>query len=112
MSGLDLNIGSSVLKREAKSADKVKAHLQRSGWNKTGSLADGRISYFQKSGINITVVDGPMGTVVAPSGPIRGKLFGSGVGINTSSVLGMGKDTSSNKNKASKKRQSGSKTIL
>jgi len=100
-----------VFKREAKSIDEVSKKLQRDGWEKTGSLANGRVLYFQKSGIEITAAKGPMGTLIFPSGPIRGKLFGSGVGINTTSVLGMGAATDSQSNPKRSTVSNGSRTL-
>lgn len=87
----NLNIGSSVLKRESASFDEVMEKLRRDGWSKTGELAQGRVAYLESSGIAITVVDGPMGTLILPSGPIRGRLFSSGsVGIGQESTIGLG----------------------
>jgi len=102
MTGMNINFGLSVFKREAKPASEVEKKLSRDGWNKTGSVANGRVQYFEKSGINITTVSGPRGTVILPSGPIRGRLFGQGVGINMSSVIGAG-SKSDNQNKQSQK---------
>ena len=93
MPGLNLNIGTSVMKREAKDIDEVTSQLRRNGWEQTGSLGD-RVKYFENSRINITVIEGPMGTVILPSGPIRGRLFGdSGLMANQTSVVGLGADT-------------------
>lgn len=96
MPGLDLNIGSSVMKREAKPIDQVTNQLKRNGWTQTGSLGN-KIKYFENSRLSITVVDGPMGTLILPSGPIRGRLFGdSGLMVNQSSVIGAGAGSADN----------------
>lgn len=106
MAGLNLNFGSSVFKREAKSKMAVERHLQREGWEKTGDIGD-RISYFESSGINITVVDGPMGTVILPSGPVRGTIFGVDNKLfSESSVIGAGAD---NENKDERSQMTGSR---
>lgn len=94
MPGFNLNIGSSVLKRETKPYDEVLSQLRRNGWTQTGSLGDS-VRYFENSGFSITVVDGPMATLIMPSGPVRGRVFGnSGLMANQTSVLGMGSDSS------------------
>lgn len=89
---LNLNIGTSVFKRESKSIGDVESRLVSDGWEKTGSTAGGRIRYYEKSGINITALSGPAGTVIMPSGPVRGMIFGTedAVGINRTSVIGAG----------------------
>lgn len=87
----ELNIGSSVLKRESAPFDEVMEKLRRDGWSKTGELAQGRVVYVESSGISLTVVDGPMGTLIFPSGPVRGKLFSSdSVGVGLTSTIGLG----------------------
>lgn len=97
MPGLNLNFGSSVLKREAKSIDRVDDRLVSAGWNRTDSALGGRVRYYEKAGFNITAMSGPMGTVIVPSGPIRGTLFGAdqSVGVNQTSVIGAGQRNSS-----------------
>lgn len=93
MAGLNLNIGMSVMKRETKDIDEVTNQLKRSGWEQTGSLGD-RVKYFENSKMSITVIDGPMATLIVPSGPIRGRVFGdSGLMVNQTSVVGLGADT-------------------
>lgn len=97
MPGMNINIGSSVFKREAKSMDEVTNILKRNGWSQTGSLGS-RVKYFENSGLSVTVVDGPMGTLIIPSGPIRGRMFGnSGLMTNQTSVIGAGADSNSQK---------------
>lgn len=87
---MNLNLGSSVLKREVKDINEVINQLQRNGWSQTGSLGDS-VRYFENSGMNITVIDGPMATLIIPSGPIRGRVFGdSGLVANQTSVIGAG----------------------
>jgi len=99
MPGLNLNIGTSVFKREVKSMEKVTNQLKRNGWEQTGSLGE-RVKYFENSRFNVTVIDGPAATVVIPSGPIRGRLFGdSGLMANQTSVIGAGSDTGDNMTK-------------
>lgn len=86
----------------------VVKQLKRNGWEQTGSLGE-RVLYFENSRIGITVVDGPMGVLVMPSGPIRGRVFGdSGLQINQSTVLGAGSSSSDpekNRDKAAASRQ-------
>lgn len=88
----DINLGTSVLKREAKSIEDVAARLRRAGWEETGSVAGGRVRYFEEAGINITAVQGVFGTVIMPSGPVRGAIFGEdAVSLNRTSAIGAGK---------------------
>jgi len=90
MAGPNINIGTSVFKRENRSYTDVLDQFQTDGWNKTGTLGS-KATYLEKDGIGITVIDGPMATLVVPSGPIRGRLFGqSGLSIGKKSVLGTG----------------------
>lgn len=88
-----MNIGSSVLKREAKSMDKVTDQLKRNGWSKTGEIAD-HAEYYENSGMSITVIEGLTATLIIPSGPIRGRVFGnSGFQLDDTSVIGAGADS-------------------
>lgn len=88
MAGLNLNIGSSVVKREAKPKNEVVSQLTSEGWEITGEI--GPLTYLERSKINITVMKGALGTVIFPSGPIRGRLFGdSGFEFNQESVIGL-----------------------
>jgi len=99
MLGMDLNIGGSVMKREARPKDEVEKHLKQQGWKKEGDLGD-RISYFSNSGVGITLVEGPSGTMILPSGPLRGPMFGGVDFFSRTSVIGAGKNnTRSKKNK-------------
>ena len=95
MAGLNLNIGSSVVKREAKPIEEVADKFASDGWSQTGSLMGGNVLYFEKSGVNVTLIGGPGGTVVVPSGPLRGGFFGmDAVGVNQTSVVGLGASSS------------------
>lgn len=88
-----VSLGTSVIKREDKPADQVITTLQRRGWEVTGRVGN-RVTYLENSGLNITVIDGPMGTVIMPSGPLRGRIFGENVRfISSRSVIGEGKST-------------------
>lgn len=85
------NFGGSVIKRESASKEEVVEKFKSDGWKVTGTIGGGKINYLQKSGINITVISGPRGTVVLPSGPIRGRLFGDkAVGLSSVSLIGLG----------------------
>ena len=91
MAGLNLNFGTSVIKREAKPIDRVDSRLQNSNWTLVDSVAGGRVRYYEKAGINITAISGPLGTVIMPSGPVRGAIFGeNAVSFNTTSSIGAG----------------------
>lgn len=82
------------MKREARDADEVVRKFTRDGWEVTSKFGD-RLTYLEKSGINITVVDGPMGTLIMPSGPARGKIFGKEVNLfSRTSTIGLGAKTS------------------
>lgn len=88
----DINFGTSVLKREAKSIDDVTRRLRNANWEETSSVLGGRVRYFEKAGINITAVQGAFGTVIMPSGPVRGAVFGdNAVTLNRTSAIGAGK---------------------
>lgn len=71
-----VNIGSSVIRRESRSADDVLDELRANGWSKTDEV-HGNIHYLENSGFSLTVIDGPLATTVIPSGPLRGRLFGT-----------------------------------
>lgn len=77
----NINIGLSVLKREAQPISDVINQLEKNGWKVTDTIGDDRIVYLENNGINITAIRGPRGTVVIPSGPIRGRVFGENVEI-------------------------------
>lgn len=92
MVGLNLNLGTSVLKREAKPIEDVDNRLTNAGWNRTASVADGRIRYYALAGVNITAIGGPFGTVIMPSGPVRGAMFGdNALNLSQTSAIGAGK---------------------
>lgn len=83
------NIGSSVVRRDSRSASRVINELQSQGWRRTGSIGD-RVTYMESAGFSLTVIDGPAGSVVIPSGPIRGRVFGSsGLEVSSDSLMGM-----------------------
>lgn len=88
---MELNIGTSVFKREDRPAREVISLLQGRGWEKTGTLGD-RVTYMENSGIGITVIQGAAGTLIIPSGPIRGMVFGRNNKLFSNvSVIGAGK---------------------
>lgn len=77
----EINIGLSVIKREAQPINDVITQLRRNGWSVTNTIGDNRIVYLENSGVNITAIEGPLGTVVVPSGPIRGRIFGNQINL-------------------------------
>jgi hypothetical protein len=84
-----LNFSSSVVRRESRSKQEVVNELMSQGWEQTGSMGN-RVSYLENGGISISVVSGPMGSVIVPSGPIRGRLFGqSGLNFGMMQQQGM-----------------------
>lgn len=93
-----MNVDLSVIKRRTESASTIINRLKSQGFSQTNSIMGGRLVYLENSeGIGLTVVDGPRGTVITPSGPIRGMVFGEnsvGLGIVRSSSNGSSKDTS------------------
>lgn len=91
MLGMNLNFGTSVIKREARPKAEVEAHLKRKGWSVEGKMGD-RISYMSNSGMSITLIEGPSGTVILPSGPLRGSMLGGVDFFSETSVLGAGKN--------------------
>lgn len=91
MVGERLNFGTSVVKREGKSIEKVDQRLRDAGWKQTASVLGGRVRYYELAGISITAVGGPFGTTIMPSGPVRGAIFGDdAVGVSTISSIGAG----------------------
>lgn len=105
MAGLNLNVGLSVFKRETQSLDAVQRSLENNGWSRVGSYG-GRARVFEKSGISITAVKGPLATIVMPSGPLRGKIFSEdAVGINRLSVIGTSQSSEDNANRKERERQ-------
>lgn len=109
--GMDFSFGSSVIKREAKPVGDVVTLLKRRGWEETGRVSD-RIVYLSNSGMSITVIGGPVGTTIMPSGPVRGALFGDVDFFSRTSVIGAGKKpTSEKKTKPQSSSRSGKRTI-
>lgn len=95
-----LNIGTSVLKREMSPISKVESRLLSKGWSKTGSAMGGRLRYYENAGFNITALEGPRGTVIFPSGPIRGVIFGeNAVVASQTSAIGTGAKTKADEGK-------------
>lgn len=78
---MELNL--SVIKRTSSDIDDVKDELDSGGFVEKKEIMDGRVSHHENSlGIGMTVVDGPLGTLVVPSGPVRGLMMGeNSVGI-------------------------------
>lgn len=102
--GPNVNLSLSVIKREAKPIDQVVNKFERDGWKVTDTLGGGRVVYLEQSGINITAVSGPLGTVIIPSGPVRGLLFGDEVRIISGiSGVGMGSQAREGKKPAEQK---------
>lgn len=79
------NISLSVLKRDSREIGEVDQILKNNGWTMTASVGPGdRIRYYEQAGFNITAIGGPSGTVILPSGPLRGRIFGDGVFLASS----------------------------
>lgn len=93
-----MNIDLSVIKRRSEPTEVVVNRLKTQGFSETGTVLSGKFTYMENSeGIGLTVVDGPSGTVIMPSGPVRGMVFGEnsvGFGIMRSSSSGNGSSTS------------------
>lgn len=100
---LNASFGGSVVKREARSIDEVDKKLRNDGWDRTSSILNGRLRYYSNSGVNITAFSGPLGTLIIPSGPVRGKLFGDTELVSGASVIGLGKKTKSKDNPSREK---------
>jgi len=72
-----IEFSSSTVKRTSKSIDQVHSELTEQGFEHTGDALDGRVHYHEnEGGFNLTIVETRRGTVVIPSGPVRGNLFG------------------------------------
>lgn len=65
-----------VTKRYNADVEQVKQFLEENGFERTGQALKGRFTYYENAGIGVTVMDGPAGTTVFPSGPLRGAKFG------------------------------------
>jgi hypothetical protein len=79
------NVDLSVIKRRTESIDRMERRLRAQGFSQTESILNGKVRYYEnQEGIGLTLIDGPLGTVLTPSGPVRGTLFGErsvGIGI-------------------------------
>lgn len=108
-----VSFGGSVLKREARSIERVRKEFSRGGWTRTGSIGE-RIQYYEKNGINITLIGGPRGTVIIPSGPIRGSIFSDDMKVvSRTSVIGAGKNNQeSSGEKRNPQRNTGGATVI
>lgn len=103
-----VNLGSSVFRREKRSTDEVIRELKAGGWREVDSVGN-RLFYLENSGFSLTVIDGPLGTVVMPSGPIRGRLFGSsGIEIGGGNLMEMGRERLGSRMSRSNNSSSGS----
>lgn len=71
------NISSSIVKRTSRDKQDVVKELQSNGFVETGSLMNGKVGYYENSGVNITVISTRRGSIVMPSGPVRGKFLGN-----------------------------------
>lgn len=67
----------SVVKRLGTDIEMVSKQMAEAGFNKTGEALGGKAIYYEIAGINVTLIPTPTGgTLIFPSGPIRGKLKG------------------------------------
>lgn len=102
MTDIDL----SVFKRRDEPLDAVHARLKSQGFEHTGTALNGRIHYHEnQEGIALTLVDGPAGTLVFPSGPLRGAFFGDravGLGLDRGPAS---QSSSSSSNQSSRRSQ-------
>lgn len=90
MPGMDINL--SVVKRRQDDLAQVVSELEQQGFSSTDTVLNDKVHYLENdSGISLRVVEGPMATWVIPSGPVSGKMFGSGGG-----GFNMGQTNSSN----------------
>lgn len=107
-----VSLGTSVIKREDRPADQVITLLQRRGWEVTGRVGS-RITYLENSGLNITVVEGPMGTIIMPSGPLRGRIFGENtMFFSNRSVIGAGRNNRNELKQATETTNRQSKKVI
>lgn len=71
------NVNLPVFKRTSAPADDVIESIKDGGFEMKGSALKGRLTHHENdNGIGLSVVDAPFGTVVLPSGPIRGAFLG------------------------------------
>jgi len=72
-----IEFSGSVVKRTSEDIDTVHAKLVEEGFEPTSHILDGKVHYHEnESGINLTLVETRRGTLVFPSGPVRGNVFG------------------------------------
>lgn len=78
-----LEIRSSMFKRIDMEPDDAHEALIELGFDHVDDAAGGRIHYHEnEAGMSLTLVEGPRAVSIFPSGPIRGRLFGtSGLGF-------------------------------
>lgn len=68
----------SVVKRTSKPLEEVHAELTEQGFEHTGDVLSGKVHYHEnEGGLNLTVIETRRGSLVIPSGPIRGSVFGN-----------------------------------
>lgn len=73
-----IEFNSSVVKRVNMDWDTFHAAIEQAGFDHVESTAGGRIHYHENdAGFSITLVNGPRANLIMPSGPFRGRLFGS-----------------------------------
>lgn len=65
-----------VVKRYNADISEAHENLVSNGFEVTGTIMDGGIRYYENAGVGVTLIDGPFGTSLIPSGPIRGMKFG------------------------------------
>lgn len=79
-----IDIDMSVFRSERRSIDDVERDLRRRGWKKVSEKRGGRVRYMENKGINLSLIQLPFRTVVVPSGPVRGFVFGDNVSLISS----------------------------
>jgi len=81
----------SVVKRLGTDIEQVSKQMNEAGFNKTGEALGGKALYFESAGINVTLIPAITGgTIMFPSGPVRGKVKGNKAvrqGKNRSRIL-------------------------
>jgi len=66
-----------VFKRLSTDFADLHEQFEEAGFKHTGEALNGKVHYHESAGIGITLVEGPLGgTLVFPSGPVRGFIYG------------------------------------
>lgn len=73
---MDINLP--VIKRTSSPMSDVIDSLEDSGFEQTGQMLGGAVRYYENDfGLGLSIFEAPRSTIITPSGPLRGAVFGS-----------------------------------